>query len=182
MIKISVVYATSEGQTRKIAEYMASIIEQKGHSAVVMDCSRVSSNFSMQDYDAALIGASMHKGRFQDSVREFVRSNLEQLQRIPSAFFSVSLTAASQKAKDREQVRQSITAFQKETRWRPNQVACIAGALRYNRYGIAKRWIIKRIAKGISDDVDTSRDHEYTNWNAVKLFVEDFLSNLAVAV
>lgn len=180
MIKISIIYGTYEGQTRKIAEYMASVIEQNGHCAVVVDCSKVSSTFSIQDYDAALIGASMHVGRFQDSVREFVRSHLEDLQRIPSAFFSVSLTAASRKVKDQAQVRQSVTAFQKETGWRPNQVACIAGAVRYKRYGIAKRWIIKRIAKGISDDIDTSHDYEYTNWDAVRLFVEDFLSNLAV--
>jgi menaquinone-dependent protoporphyrinogen oxidase len=182
MTRISIIYGTSEGQTRKIAEYMASVIEQNGHSAVVVDCSKVSSTFSMQDYDAALIGASMHIGRFQDSVREFVRSHLDQLQRIPSAFFSVSLTAASGKAKDQAQVRQSVTAFQKETGWRPNQVACIAGALRYSRYGIAKRWIIKRIAKGISGDTDTSHDYEYTNWGAVKLFVENFLSDLTVPV
>lgn len=181
MINISIIYGTSEGQTRKIAEYMASVIEQNGHTAVLVDCSRVSSTFSIEDYDAALIGASMHVGRFQDSVREFVRNHLEQLQRMPSAFFSVSLTAASRKAKDREQVRQSVTAFQKETGWRPNQVACIAGALRYNRYGIAKRWIIRKIAKGISGDVDTSRDYEYTNWEAVRLFTEDFLSSLAIA-
>jgi menaquinone-dependent protoporphyrinogen oxidase len=182
MPKISIIYGTSEGQTRKIAEYMASVIEQNGHSAVVVDCSRVSSTFSMQDYDAALIGASMHVGRFQDTVREFVRSHLEQLQRIPSAFFSVSLTAASRKAQDQAQVRQSVTTFQKETGWRPHQVACIAGALKYSRYGIAKRWIMKRIAKQTSGDLDTSRDYEYTNWGAVKLFVEDFLSSLAVAV
>jgi menaquinone-dependent protoporphyrinogen oxidase len=180
MIKISIIYGTSEGQTRKIAEYMASIIEQKGHTAVLVDCARVSSSFSIEDYDAALIGASMHVGRFQDSVREFVRSHLEQLKRIPSAFFSVSLTAASRKAKDRAQVRQSVTAFQKETGWRPNQVACIAGAIRHNRYGIAKRWIIKKIAKKINANSDSNRDHEYTNWEAVRSFIEDFLSRLAI--
>jgi menaquinone-dependent protoporphyrinogen oxidase len=134
----------------------------------------------MQDFDAALIGATIHVGQFQGSIREFVRSHLEQLQRIPSAFLSVSFTAASRKAKDRAQVRQSVTAFQKETGWRPNQVACIAGALRHNRLGNAKHWIMKRITKQTSGDMNTSHDGEYTNWNGVRLFVEDFLSSLAV--
>jgi menaquinone-dependent protoporphyrinogen oxidase len=54
------------------------------------------------------------------------------------------------------------------------------GALLYRQYGLLKRYMMKRIVRdkpgGLS--TDTSRDHEYTDWDDVNRFAEDFLARL----
>jgi len=55
-------------------------------------------------------------------------------------------------------------------------VGIFAGALRYTQYGFVKRHLIKKISKDkASADLDTSRDYEYTDWNDVRHFAEEFL-------
>jgi menaquinone-dependent protoporphyrinogen oxidase len=35
---------------------------------------------------------------------------------------------------------------------------------------------MKRIARGATGDTDTSRDYEYTDWDAVETFARDFVA------
>jgi len=49
-----------------------------------------------------------------------------------------------------------------------------AGALPYTRYHFFLRWVMKRIATMAGRDTDTSRDYEYTDWDEVARFAEEF--------
>jgi BON domain len=52
----------------------------------------------------------------------------------------------------------------------------VAGALPYTRYGWLKRQMVKRIVeKAGSEDTDTTRDYEYTDWNDLRDFAQDFV-------
>ena len=53
--------------------------------------------------------------------------------------------------------------------------ATFAGALRYSRYGWLKRRLMRSIARREGGDTDTSRDHVYTDWDAVDRFAVDIL-------
>jgi menaquinone-dependent protoporphyrinogen oxidase len=59
-------------------------------------------------------------------------------------------------------------------------VGLFGGALVYRQYGFFKRLMMKKIVSdkpgGLS--TDTSRDHEYTDWDQVARFAEDFLKRL----
>jgi menaquinone-dependent protoporphyrinogen oxidase len=48
-----------------------------------------------------------------------------------------------------------------------DDVEMIAGALRYSKYPLPLRWLMRRIAKQAGGDTDTSRDYEYTDWEQV---------------
>lgn len=176
MASILIIYTTREGQTRKIAEYMASIATDKGHSVLVEDSAKGVVRFSWNHVDGVIIGASIHKGHYPQAVLTFAKNHAQRLQQVPSAFFSVSLTAASTKAEDQVQARQYVTDFIKATGWQPYTTAIFAGALKYSRYGFFKRWIMKQIAKKNRGGTNTTRDYEYTDWGRVKAFAEDFLS------
>jgi menaquinone-dependent protoporphyrinogen oxidase len=55
-----------------------------------------------------------------------------------------------------------------------------SGALQYTRYNFLKRQLMKKIAKDKgSQDLDTSRDYIYTEWDGVKHFTEEFLAGVA---
>lgn len=176
MATLLIVYATNEGQTRKIAEYLASLATDQGHTVIVEDSAKGFRRFSWEAIDGVIIGASIHKSHYPKAIVDFTKTHAQRLQHIPSAFFSVSLTAASAKAEDQVQVRHYIADFAQATGWQPYKTAAFAGAIKYSRYGFFKRWMMKQIAKKNRGGTDTSRDYEYTDWNQVKAFAEDFLA------
>ena len=115
-------------------------------------------------------------GKHDEHVRDFVRRNRVALERLPSAFFSVSLAAHG----DMENARAYVENFEQEMGWRPAHVGFFSGALLYRQYGLLKRLMMKKIVRDKPGNLslDTSRDHEYTEWDEVKRFAEDFLERL----
>ena len=175
MTKILIGYGTTEGQTARIAEYIADVIRGQGHEAQVLDLKR-SKDVPLDGTDAVVIGGSIHMGKHEESVGDFVRENRGALERLPSAFFSVSLAAHG----DMENARAYVENFEQQTGWRPTQVGYFGGALLYRQYGLIKRLMMKKIVRDKPGNLslDTSRDHEYTEWDDVRRFAEDFLRRL----
>jgi menaquinone-dependent protoporphyrinogen oxidase len=174
MMRILVPYGTTEGLTTKISEYVADVIRGHGHEAEAVNI-KGSGAPSPDTYDAAIVGASIHMGQHEDYVLDFVRKNRDALERLPSAFFSVSMAAHD----NPEEAEGYIEEFARETGWRPARVGLFGGALLYTQYGFIKRHLMKKIARDKANpDTDTSRDYVYTEWDGVKHFVEEFLETL----
>ncbi len=173
MARIAVVYGSSEGQTATIAERIGDGLDERGHDVTLIHARHPPEGFSFSGYDAAVVGASIHVGKHQRYVTRFVRTHVDDLNRTPSAFFSVSLTAAESDPEARETVREMLERFLDETGWNPDRTFAVAGALKYSQYGRIKRFVMKRIASAAGGDTDTSRDYEYTNWDDVEAFTED---------
>jgi menaquinone-dependent protoporphyrinogen oxidase len=173
MTRILIPYGTTEGLTARISEYVADVIRGHGHEADAVDL-KSSVEPEPDDYDAVIVGASIHMGKHEDYVLDYVRKNRDALERLPSAFFSVSMAAHG----DME-AEGYIEEFVQETGWRPAKVALFGGALLYTHYGFIKRHLIKKIARDKGNpDTDTSRDYVYTEWDGVRHFVEEFLETL----
>jgi menaquinone-dependent protoporphyrinogen oxidase len=174
MMKVLIPYGTTEGLTARISEYVADVIRGHGHEADAVDL-KGSADPKPNGYDAVIVGASIHMGKHEDYVRDFVRKNRDELGRLPSAFFSVSLAAHD----NMEEAEGYIEEFVRETGWRPAKVGLFGGALLYTHYGFIKRHLMKKIARDKGNpDTDTSRDYVYTEWDGVKHFVEEFLGTL----
>lgn len=174
MSRVLIAYGTSEGQTARIAEYIAGVIREHGHEAYPVDVRRTTPD--PRAYDAVIVGASVHAGKHQTHVGEYVRETREALERVPNAFYSVSLAAANDCDAGREEAQGYAEELIRLTRWRPRRVVLIAGALLYTRYNLLLRWVMRRIARSKgSRDLDTSRDYVYTDWMAVRQFAEEFL-------
>lgn len=176
MSRICISFATSEGQTERIAEYIADLVRHHDHEADLMDI-RESADVDLGRYDGIIVGASIHRGKHDKHVAEFVEKNLDTLERVPSAFFSVSLAAHG----DTGEAERYLEEFEEGTTWRPARVALFSGALLYTQYGFLTRHLMKRIAgsKPGALGTDTSRDYVYTEWDGVRRFTEDFLSQVA---
>ncbi len=144
--RILVLYGTSEGQTAKIASRIADTVSARGYAADVVDARRIPADLSLDDYAAAMIGASVHVGGYQRAVREFIKRYRAALQRMPAAFFSVSLTEADPASEKRAQLSAVIVRFEEETGWHPAMIASFADALAYTRYGVLRRLAMRWIA------------------------------------
>jgi len=173
--RILVAYGTTEGQTTKIAEYIADVIRGHRNAADAVNIKHSGDTVPV-GYDAVIVGASIHMGKHENYVGDFVRQNRATLERLPSALFSVSLAARG----DMANAQAYVDNFQQETGWHPAHVGLFAGALLYTQYGVIKRYMMKRIVrdKPGSLSLDTSRDHVYTEWGSVKRFTEDFLKRV----
>ena len=175
MSKVLISYGTTEGQTAQIAEVLAEVLRDRGHEADHVDVTSLADTVP-DGYDAVLIGASIHVGKHDKHVVEFVKKNVDTLIRLPSAFFSVSLAAHG----DTSEAEGYVDQFEEETGWHPDKVAMFGGALLYTQYGFIKRHMMKKIAKDKPGDLglDLSRDYVYTEWDAVKRFAEHFADQL----
>jgi menaquinone-dependent protoporphyrinogen oxidase len=142
------------------------------------------------DYAAAVLAASVHLGRHEREMVRFARAHAAELQRLPTAFLSVSLTAATlarpgrapaDRARAAAEVQRLITQLGAATGWQPGITRAVAGALVYSRYNFLVRWVMKLMAKQAGGDTDTSRDYEYTDYGALDRLADELAAQLGDA-
>ena len=174
-MRIFITYGTTEGQTARIAEVIADVLRGHGHDVTLVDVKKAGDTIP-DGYGAVVVGASIHMGKHDKHVVELVGKIRDTLDRLPTAFFSVSLAAAG----DDTEAEGYVEQFEKETGWQPGRVALFAGALLYTQYGFIKRHMMKKIVGdkpgGLGTDI--SRDYVYTEWDGVKRFAEHFAADL----
>jgi menaquinone-dependent protoporphyrinogen oxidase len=175
MANIYLPYGTVEGQTAQIADFIAELINTHGHRAETADLKHTG-DILPDGFDGVIVAASVHLGKHERQVTDFVKKNRGELERLPSALVSVSMAAHG----DEETAEGYVAKFEEDTGWRPAHVGLFAGALLYTHYGFIKKHLMKKIAsdKG-SLDTDTTRDYVYTEWDGVRRFTEDYLKRLA---
>lgn len=180
-MKFLLVYGTTEGHTRKIAQFVADHLAQQGQETQMTDAVDATVSADPRDFDAVIIAASLHAGRYQSAVIHFVREHLAAIGARPNAFLSVSLAAASDDADDLQGLKRCVSAFAHQTGWTPLRLHHVAGAFRYTSYDFMKRWAMKYIAYRKGGPTDTSRDHELTDWADLAQFVDAFMRESASA-
>jgi menaquinone-dependent protoporphyrinogen oxidase len=185
----AIVYATSEGHTRRIADRLALSLKTRGVVPMLFDV-RDAADVAPAGFAAVVLAASAHRGRHQREMVRYARQNRSQLAAIPNAFISVSLSEAGvenpalseeERRKHSAAVRNMVARFVKDTGWRPRRVLPVAGALCYTRYNFLMRWIMQRIARSARGATDTSRDHDYTDWAALDRFAGTLASEVLAA-
>jgi len=175
MSKILIVYGTKEGQTAKIAQRIGDIAREQGKQVDVNNAREVPSNKSLKDYSAILVGSSIHAGHFNRSVLRFIRRYKSDLGSVPSGFFSVSLSDTME-AKNRAMMDHQLDKFYEKCGWHPKTVGRFAGSISYTKYGFFTRHMMKWMAQTQGNPTDTTRDHEFTDWNQVAEFANAFVT------
>jgi len=176
--RILILYGTSYGQTAKVARHIADTLTNRGDLTKVIDADAVPPDLELRDFGGVIIGASVIRGQHQRCVRRFVTEHRDALNAMPSAFLSVSGSAASRDERGHDDARRCIEEFLRDTGWRPALTASVAGAMAFTKYNPLMRWVLKQISKRAGGPTDTSRDHELTDWQQVEQFAEAFLTKL----
>lgn len=174
-MSILIVYGTSEGQTRKIAAFLARRLEDAGHAVTLADAIRQPVVPRASDFDAVIVAARVHAGRYPREVVRFVRANRAALGTMPNVFVSVSKSAARLAIGDDQRLQKYVGDFLHRTGWAPARVFHVAGARLYTRHGALGRWIL-----GLVDGnrFSTNRDYEWTDWAALETFADEFAAGL----
>ena len=82
---------------------------------------------------SAVVGGSLHRGKHQSTVGAFLQREAARLNRLPAAFFSVSLSAGSRNPAEVAAARDIALACVRSAQWTPERLVCFAGKLAYAR-------------------------------------------------
>lgn len=171
-MKALILYSSRDGQTREIAARIAQTLAPQ-QLCDVIDLLEVQ-KVEWSQYDRVLIGASIRYGHFHPVLLKFVTQYKLELQQRVTGFFSVNLTA--RKADKCTPATNAYThKFLEQSPWQPDCCAVFAGALRYPRYRWFDRVMIQLIMRMTGGETDTSKEVEYTDWNKVAVFAQDFV-------
>lgn len=188
MKSILLIYATREGHTRKVISHIGEVLGDRGQSVEVHNARDLPDDFDVARYAAAILAASVHLGKHEREMVRFVTRHREALAKRPTAFLSVSMAEAGaedtnapaeRRAEAAKQVAKTMDAFFDATGWHPDRARPVAGALMYRKYNLLVRWVMKRIARSAGASTDTSRNHVFTDWDALDKFADNFIAALA---
>src|SRR5215467_9239953 len=118
-MRILIVYGSTEGHTRDLSAFAANALREDGQEVIVRDSAAKESPPDPSTYDLVFLAASLHVGRYQAALIEFARAHHELLNAMPSAFISVSLSAAGENPDDWEGLQECVNRFLHETMWTP---------------------------------------------------------------
>lgn len=181
MLRYVIAYASQAGQTEKIAHHVARRIEDAGHVARLVDLRDPADIGELGGCDGAVVAGAVHMGAYERVIFDFVAEHAELLNRVPSAFLSVSLAAASEDPKDIEGLAKAARLFEDAVDWHPDHTVQTAGAIHDRALNPIARFVLHRIVESKGVELDPSGNTEFTDWKALDQFVSDFMAEAAKA-
>lgn len=178
MSHVLIVYASNHGQTLAIADAIASRLVAAGHEVQLANA-LAGPPPAPTRYDAVIIGSRIRMERHAKEIEHYARVQRAALSAMPTAFFSVSMSASDRDAGP--DPHGYLEAFFRLTGWRPQRAIAFGGALRYRDYNVVLRFVMKQISRKAHHPTDTSRNHDCTNWAAVDRFADDLAKTLRPA-
>lgn len=174
-----IVYATTDGQTRKISERIQQTLRDKGLETALVDIGHAD-GIDPADFDGLIAGACVRYGRHDRAMARFLDANRDAIERIPNAFFSVNLIARKPEKRDLAG-NKYLRKFLEQLSLRPGHVEIIAGKLDYPRYRFIDRIMIQMIMKMTGGPTDGTSVIEYTDWDQVDGFAERMAETIIAA-
>lgn len=186
MTRAAVLYASQMGHTEKIAETIARGLDARGMPTTLLTAGEVPEDFG--GFGACVVVGSVHSGEHAEELAAVVGRHLDSLRSMYSALCSVSLEAAvvenahteDARAEAEIELHKPISRFLEDTGWTPNLVEPVAGVLPYAHVGPFRRLALEHIAFETGLPTDTSRDHVFTNWEALDRFIDVFARKASV--
>lgn len=174
-LRALVVYHTVEGQTAKIAERIADRLRDEG---VTVDIHPAATAPAPNGYFGVVVGGSIHAVHHSRKLTRYLQRYSASLNELPTALFQVSMTSANPDAEHTSTAYGLVDELLGKTGFEPDAVGLFAGALAYTKYGWLKRMVMRHISKKEHGETDTSREWDYTDWDAVDRFATAFAARV----
>lgn len=170
MANILIIFSTTDGHTIEICQEIQSILEQHGNAVDLISINEAS-QVDVMKYEKTVIGASIRYGKHNKSVVEFVQRHKMELEKIPTAFFSVNVVARKPN-KDRPDNNPYMKKFLQQVAWEPDELEVFAGKIDYQKYRFIDRQMIRLIMYITKGPTDPKSVNDFTNWEQVRKFGE----------
>jgi len=163
-----IVYATTDGQTRKISERIQKALNDGGLATTLVDVGEAG-DVDPAGFDGIISGASVRYGKHDPAMAKFLDAHRDAIARVPNAFFSVNLIARKPEKRNLEG-NKYLRKFLERLSFQPMHVEIIAGKLDYPSYRFIDRVMIQMIMKITGGPTDGTSVIEYTDWDQVDRF------------
>ena len=172
--KLLILYSTVDGHTKDICNYIYKKL--KGRKKVSIISIEDSANYDLSDFEEIVIGASVRYGYHRKNVYKFIQQNIEKLEKVKTAFFSLNLTARKPE-KSTPETNPYVIKFLKKVKWEPTVKEVFAGRLDYPNLDPLNKLAILFIMFITNGPKDTSKTYELTDWKKVENLTKS-ISNL----
>ena len=162
--KLLILYSTVDGHTKEICNYIYKKL--KGRKKVSIISVEDSADYDLNDFEEIVIGASVRYGYHRKNVYKFIQQNIEKLDKVKTAFFSLNLTARKPE-KSTPETNPYVIKFLKKVKWEPTIKEVFAGRLDYPSLDKLNKLAILFIMFITNGPKDTSKTYELTDWKKV---------------
>lgn len=133
--------------------------------------------------------APLHQGKHEQAVVDFVKTHRAKLDGLPVAFISATFETEPAPPEDESgrlaqfegDVQMAPNPFFAETGWHPTRVKSFGGAISYTRYNFLVRIAMKLLAPRGGADRDTGGVRRESGWDALDVFVNEFVQEIRAA-
>lgn len=171
-MKVSVIYATVEGQTGKIAEFVSEKISELGHEAVLVDAEETT-QIDLRDSDAVILAAPVHQRRHPRRFEALLEAQKVDLKPKKTLLLSVSLSAAFPEGL--EEANDYVVEMKMRTGFEPDDELLVAGAVRVGEYDYFALQVVRYVVLRDRDYDIQHGTHEFTDWAALEEKIAAFL-------
>lgn len=175
-MNVLLLFASIEGQTAKIAQFMADEITRLGHSPMLHEADDPTP-LPVTEADAVILAAPVHQRRHPRAFEALVGGFRTSLDQRPTLMVSVSLSAAFP-----EGIAEAIdyvTEMSMRTRFSPREIACVAGAVRTTQYDYFATQVIRHVVLRDRAYDPAEGEHEFTDWAELSTRLQTFLEAAA---
>ena len=167
--KLAIIFSSRNGLTKKISSFLKSSLETDIHTDIypvhLLDTTDLSS------YKIIIVGSSIYHGKHDKKIHSLVKKNKKLLEKKKTAFFTVNVVARK-KNKSSSSNNPYLIKFLKTTKWKPDLTGVFAGQVNYPVYSFMNKLIIRFIMFLTQGPTDTTKCHNFTDWNTVVNFSE----------
>ena len=165
-------YSSTDGQTKTISKKISSFLS-KSSKVDIISLSEVQ-KLVLNDYDQIILGASIRYGKHKPELYQFINRHKSILDNKKNGFFSVNVVARKSK-KNSPETNPYMKKFLEMSAWKPQFLAVFAGKLNYPKYHFIDKQMIRLIMFITKGPTDTNGVFEFTDWEKVKQFAQEFL-------
>lgn len=171
-MKVLVIYASVEGQTAKIAGFVADEISGMGHEVGLVNADD-SVEISLDGVEAVVLAGSVHQRRHTRNFEAMLSAQAADLKEIRTLLLSVSLNAAFPEGFDEAQ--EYVDEMLMRTGLAPDKTILVGGALRTAKYDYFAMQVVRHVVMRNRPFDPAQTVHEFTDWDAVANEVRAFL-------
>jgi menaquinone-dependent protoporphyrinogen oxidase len=171
-MKTSVIYATVEGQTGKIAQYVSDKISELGHEAVLVDAEETT-EINLDGSDAVILAAPVHQRRHPRRFEALLEAHKAEFKGKKTLLLSISLSAAFPEGL--EEANDYVIEMKMRTGFEPDDELLVAGAVRVGEYDYFALQVVRHVVLRDRDYDIQHGTHEFTDWDALADKIAAFL-------
>ncbi|WP_300010767.1 flavodoxin domain-containing protein [uncultured Roseobacter sp.] len=172
-MNVLIVFATVEGQTRKIAEFAQRIAEKAGYNVTLFDAADKTAPLSLEAIDKVILAAPVHERRHPETFEVVLGAHRTELAERDTLLLSISLSAAFEDGM--EEAQEYITEMEMRTRFKSDLNALVAGAVRTSSYDYFATQVLRHVVLRDRDYDPGAGEHEFTDWDALQEVLVAFL-------